>query len=159
MVKVLVVYHSQTGHTARMAEAVAEGARAVADAEVTVKKAVEATPDDLLQADAVILGSPVYYGTMAAELKSLIDRSVCYHGRLAGKVGAAFASSGAVHGGSETTIVDILCCLLIHGMIVQGEPSGDHYGAVSVGKPDDDSLNACRKLGRRTADLARRLKA
>ena len=157
MANVLVVYHSQTGNTEMMAEAVAEGAGKVPDVEVTLKKAGEATPDDMLAADAVIMGSPVYYGTMAAELKSLIDRSVCHHGKLDGKVGAAFASSGAAHGGNETTIMDIVKALLIHGMIVQGESSGDHYGAVAVGAPDDEALDSCRRLGRKAAELTKRL--
>ena len=157
MAKVLVVYYSKTGHTAKMAAAVAEGAAGVAGVEAVTKTATEATPDDLLEADAIVMGSPVYYGTMAAELKALVDRSVRYHGRVAGRVGGAFASSGAAHGGNETTIMDILRCLLIHGMVVQGESNGDHYGSVSVGNPGEETLDNCRRQGRKIAELTQRL--
>ena len=157
MARVLIVYYSRSGNTQKMAEAVAEGASGVTGAETDVRKVSATTPEDMLAADAVIMGSPVYYGTMAAELKKLIDDSVKFHRQLTGKVGGAFASSGAEHGGSETTIVDILLALLVHGMIVQGDAEGDHYGAVAVGKPDSRSLASCRKLGQRVAELAVKL--
>ena len=147
MAKVLIVYYSRSGNTAKMAEAVAEGARKVTDA----------SPQDMFNADAVIMGSPVYYGTMAAELKKLIDDSIKFHRKLDGKVGAAFSSSGAEHGGSETTVLDILKALLVHGMVVQGDPEGDHYGSVAVGPPDERSKNSCRRMGERTARLAVKL--
>ena len=140
-----------------MAEAVAEGVREVKGAQVEVRKTAETTPQDLLKADAIIMGSPVYYGTMAAELKKLIDESVKYHRKLDGKVGGAFASSGAEHGGNETTVLDIEKALLVHGMVVQGDPEGDHYGAVAVGAPDERSKNSCRRMGRRVAELAVKL--
>ena len=118
MAKILIVYYTRSGHTEQMAQSVAEGARSVKGAEVTVKKVADASPEDMLAADAIVMGSPVYYGTMAAELKRLLDDSVTYHRQLRGKVGGAFASSGAPHGGNETTVLDILRALLVHGMIV-----------------------------------------
>ena len=157
MADVLVVYYSRSGNTRKMAEAVAEGAREVPGAKVSLQSVENTSPDHLLAAHAVIMGSPVYYGTMAAPLKTLIDSSVIHHRKLNGKVGAAFASSGADHGGNETTVLDILKALLIHGMIVQGDPEGDHYGAVAVGAPDERSLNSCRKMGKRVAQLALKL--
>jgi NAD(P)H dehydrogenase (quinone) len=99
----------------------------------------------------------VYYGTMAAELKKLIDESVKHHGKLVGKVGGAFASSGGPGGGNETTVLDILKAQLVHGMIVQGDSGGDHYGPIAVGAPDERSRKECRKLGKRAAELAVRL--
>ena len=157
MAKVLIVYYSRSGNTAKMAEAVAEGVRKVDGVSVEVRKVAEATPDDLYHADAVILGSPVYYGTMAAELKKLIDDSIKYHRKLDGKVGAAFCSSGAEHGGNETTVLDILKALLIHGMVIQGDPESDHYGSVAIDAPDERSKNSCRRMGERTARLAVKL--
>ncbi len=157
MARVLITYYSRTGNTEKMAHLVAEGATEVPGAEVVTRPVAEVTPDDLLQFDAIIMGSPVYYGTMAAELKELIDQSVCHHGKLQGKVGGAFASSGGVGGGNETTVLDINKALLIHGMIIAGDSGGDHYGPVAVGAPDDRSAAECRKLGRRVAELAIKL--
>jgi len=157
MAKVLIIYYSRSGNTQKMAEAVAEAARQVEGAHVDLRTVADTTPDDMLAADALIMGSPVYYGTMAAELKKLFDDSVKYHRQLTGKVGGAFASSGAEHGGSETTIVDILNALLVHGMIIQGDAEGDHYGPVSVGAPDERALKSCDKLGKRVAALAVKL--
>jgi len=113
---------------------------------------------DLLKADAIIMGSPVYYGTMAAPLKQLLDDSVSHHGDLDGKIGAAFSSSANIGGGNETTVLDILNAMLIHGMIIQGDPRGDHYGPVSIGKPDQRVEKECIRFGQRIARLAKKLK-
>jgi NAD(P)H dehydrogenase (quinone) len=95
---------------------------------------------------------------MATEIKKLIDESIKYYGELEGKVGGAFASSGALGGGNETTVLDILKALLIHGMIIQGKSKGGHhYGPVSVEKPDRARREACEEFGRRIACLVRRL--
>jgi len=157
MAKLLITYYSRTGNTQKMAEAVAAGARAVAGVEVELRPVAELSPDDLLQADGIIMGSPVYYGTVAAELKQFVDESVKHHGKLIGKVGGAFASSGAIGGGTETTVLDILKAMLIHGMIVQGDPGGSHYGAVAFGAPDERGRKECQKLGKRVAELALKL--
>ena len=94
---------------------------------------------------------------MAAEVKGLIDESVKHHGELVGKVGGAYASSGGPGGGNETTALDIVKALLIHGMIVQGDAAGDHYGPIAVGAPDERSRNECRRFGRRLCALVLRL--
>ena len=103
------------------------------------------------------MGSPVYYGTMAAELKQLIDESVKYHGRLDSKICGAFASSGGPGGGNETTVIDILKALMIHGMIAKGMTMGDHYGPIAVGAPDERSRDQCTKYGRMLAELTKRM--
>jgi NAD(P)H dehydrogenase (quinone) len=157
MPKVLITYYSRSGNTEKMAEAVANGAKAVSGVEVDLRPVAEVTPDDLLAADGIIMGSPVYYGTMAAELKSLIDESVKHHGKLMGKVGGAFASSGGPGGGNETTVLDIVKAMLVHGMVVQGDAEGDHYGAIAVGAPDERPRKECEKLGRRVAGLMVRM--
>jgi NAD(P)H dehydrogenase (quinone) len=95
---------------------------------------------------------------MAAQIKELFDDSVKFHSKLEGKVGAAFASSANVGGGNETTVLDILNAMLIHGMIIQGDPQGDHYGAVAIGAPDSRATKQCVRLGSRIAKLVKRLK-
>jgi len=154
----LVVYDSKTGNTEKMAFAVAEGARQVSGVDVTVKKTKKTTIEDLLSADGIIIGSPTYYGQMSAKLKALIDKSVKIHGKLEGKVGAAFTSSGGTASGAETTLLSILQVMLIHGMIIQGRPNDKHYGAASVESPNKEELKLCRELGKRTASLVVKLK-
>jgi NAD(P)H dehydrogenase (quinone) len=156
MPTVLIVYHSKTGNTEEMAKVVAEGV-ASTGMKVIRKRVERTTLQDLLKADGIILGSPTYYGTMAAEMKAFIDRSVKYHGKLEGKVGGAFASGGGLGGGVETTVLDLTKSLLIHGMIVQGDPWGSHYGTVSIGKPNASAKKECKKLGEKVATLVKRL--
>jgi len=140
MGRILVLYHSRGGNTARMAQLVAEGAREKG-ATVDLRPVEEVSPDDLLDYDGIIAGSPTYYGQMSAELKRLLDESVRHHGKLNGKVGGAFTSAGNIGGGNETTIMGILQAMLIHGMVIQGTPQGDHYGPVAVGAPDERAAN------------------
>ena len=158
MAKVLIVYYSQTGHTEKMANAVEEAVKE--EGVEAVKKRVEdVQADELLEFDGIIIGSPTYYGIMAWPIKKLIDESVKFHGKLAGKVGAAFSSSANIGGGNETVILSILEALLIHGMVVQGEPKGDHYGPVAINEPDERALKGCKRLGQSVANLVKRLEA
>ena len=154
--KVLIVYDSRSGNTEKMAHAVAEGVREE-DVNVVIRKVDDASVDELPDADGVILGSPVYYGLPTGKIKEFVDASVKFHGKLDGKVGGAFASSGGIHTGAETTIIALHEALLIHGMIVQGTSGANHYGAASVGAPDDNDLENCKKLGKRVASLVKRL--
>ena len=156
MAKAIVVYHSRSGNTKEMAEVIA---RAMNDSGlITECKSVEAVrADDLPDYDAVVLGSPCYYGQMAGAMKQLIDDLVGRHGQLNGKVGAAFGSSANVGGGSETTILGIIEAMLIAGMVVQGDPQGAHYGPLAIGRPDDKVRQQCERRGQRVAELTKRL--
>ncbi len=156
MAKVLVVYYSRTGNTEKMARLVGEGVRGEG-VEVQIKKVEETAPEELLKADGIIVGSPTYYGGMAAEIKELFDRSVKFHGQLEGKIGAAFSSAANIGGGNETTIMDILKAFLIHGMVVQGDSEGDHYGPVAIGPPDSRASAQCKKLGQKVATLVKKI--
>jgi NAD(P)H dehydrogenase (quinone) len=156
MPSVLILYYTRTGNTEKMARFVEEGAKA-AGAKTTVKAVADTGIDELEAADAIIIGSPTYYGLPAAEIIQLIDDSVKKHGRLEGKVGGAFSSSANIGGGNETVILSIIQAMLVHGMVVQGIPKGDHYGPVSIGAPDERAEKQCRLLGERVAKLAERL--
>jgi NAD(P)H dehydrogenase (quinone) len=156
MAKALVIYFSKTGHTARMAQAVAKGFESQR-VSVTLVEVGKATNELLEGADAIVLGSPCYYGTMAAEMKAFLDRSVALHGKLAGKVGGAFASSGMLGGGNETAVLSIVEGLLIHGMIVQGNARIGHYGPVAVGEPNEQALKECETYGARLGELVGRI--
>lgn len=156
MAKILIIYYTRSGNTRKMAELIAEGVKKeslIAE----VKPAGEAHADDLVKFEGVIIGSPTYYGTMSAEIKKLFDDSVKFHGKLDGKIGAAFASSANIGGGNETTILDILNAMLIHGMIIQGDPQGDHYGPVSIGVPDARVEKQCVRFGQRIAQLVKKV--
>jgi len=156
MAKVLVCYYSRSGHTKRMAEEIA----AVMGDEgllVDLKDVKEIEASELLNYQGIVLGSPTYYGTMAWPVKKLLDESVKFHGKLKGRVGGAFSSSANIGGGNETTILDILNALLIHGMVIQGDSGGDHYGPVSIGRPDARSLKCCQSHARNLSKLIKKL--
>ncbi len=152
----LVIYYSRSGNTKQMAKTIAE-AMSEANLPTKCKSVTDTTLDDLQAADAIVVGSPTYYGRMAAPIAQFFDDSVTRHGKLDGKVGAAFSSSSNIAGGNETTIMSILETLLIHGMIVQGDPQGDHYGPVSIGKPDERVIKQCQRRGQRIAELTNKL--
>ena len=157
MVKMLMGYYSRSGHTKAMAEEIAKGARQ-AGAQVDLLTVEQVEVKMLPEYDAIVLGSPTYYGTMAAPLKELIDRSVKVHGKLQGRVGGAFASSGMRAGGNETTVLDILKALLIHGMVVMGTSGEDHYGPVAIKAPDDAAVKTCNVYGQKLAELTAKLR-
>ena len=156
MVGVLVLYYSRSGNTKKMAEAVADGARQ-AGAEARLRNVEEASVDELAEAGGVILGSPTYFGHSSGPMRLFLDKSIECHGKLAGKVGGAFASSANIGGGNETTILGILQSMLVHGMVIQGIAQGDHYGPVSIGMPDERATRQCKEYGKRLALLVLRL--
>ena len=156
MPKVLIIYYSRSGNTEKMARFVEQGVKKT-KVDVAIKKVNEVNVDDLLGVGGVILGSPTYFGVMAAEMKEFVDRSIKHFGKLTGKVGGAFATSGGIGGGNETTIMGIIEALLIAGLIVQGDSAGDHYGPVSIGKPDGRVKKQCARRGKRIAQLTKKL--
>lgn len=144
MAKVLVLYYSMYGHIERMAEAIAEGARAVEGVEVTIKRVPETIPEESARAmgvkldqqapiattdelggyDAIIFGSPTRFGNMTAQMRAFLDHTgkLWMQGALVGKVASVFTSSNTQHGGQETTITSFHSTLLHHGMIIVGVP-------------------------------------
>ena len=156
MANVLVCYYSRTGNTERMARKIAEVIKAE-QLEVDVKKTENTHVDNLPGYDCILIGSPTYYGSMAWPVKKLLDESIKFHGKLKGKVGGAFSSSVNVGGGNETTILNILHAMLVHGMVIKGESSGDHYGPVSIGEPDKRALKCCERYARDISSLVKKL--
>ncbi|MGA2915577.1 MAG: flavodoxin domain-containing protein [Sedimentisphaerales bacterium] len=156
MAKGLVVFYSKTGNTREMAELIAKSMNS--NGLPTDCKSVEKIKvDDLLASDAIVVGSPTYYGQMSPQIMQLFTDSVSRHGALTGKVGAAFSSSANIGGGNETTIMGILEAMLIHGMVIQGDSQGDHYGPVSIGQPDERVTAQCQRLGKKIAQLTIKL--
>ena len=142
MAKVLVLYYSSYGHIEKMADAVAEGARA-GGAEVEIRRVAETAPDEVVKAagfktdtahpliegpdalanyDAIIVGAPTRYGRMPSQMAAFWDTTggVWMRGALIGKVGGAFTSTASQHGGQETTLFSIITNLLHHGMAIVG---------------------------------------
>ncbi|MDP3142368.1 MAG: flavodoxin domain-containing protein [Candidatus Omnitrophota bacterium] len=157
MPKALVIYYSQSGNTEDMAKKIVASLTGEG-VDAQLKNVTQAKPEDLLSVDGIIVGSPTYYGSMAFQIKELFDKTVKFHGKLDGKIGAAFTSSANIGGGNETTVLDILNAMLIHGMIIQGDPQGDHYGPVAIGKPDARVDKQCQRLGKRFARLLKGIK-
>ncbi|MBW1731438.1 MAG: NAD(P)H-dependent oxidoreductase [Deltaproteobacteria bacterium] len=157
--QILILYYSKGGNTRKLAEAIAKGVEEVEGVNALLKNTSEVTEDDFLASDGIIAGSPVYFGVMAAGLKKVFDDFVGVRKKMEGKVGAAFATSGDPTGGKETTIMSIMQAMLIYGMVVVGDPMSatGHYGVACVGAPDDQTQENARKLGRRVAELAKKL--
>jgi NAD(P)H:quinone oxidoreductase type IV len=146
--RIQIVFYSMYGHIYKMAEAVAEGARGVEGADVSMYQVPElvpeealvrtgakgareafshvplATPDVMTQADAIIFGTPTRYGNMAAQMRNFLDQTgqLWAKGAFVGKVGSVFTSTATQHGGHETTITSFHTNLFHFGMIVVGVP-------------------------------------
>lgn len=146
--KIHVIFYSMYGHIFTMAEAVAEGAKQVAGAEVSLLQVQElvpeaalqktgaaaarqkfahvpiADPHNLAEADAIIFGTPTRFGNMSAQMRNFLDQTggLWAKGALIGKVGSVFTSTGTQHGGQETTITSFHTTLLHQGMIIVGVP-------------------------------------
>jgi NAD(P)H dehydrogenase (quinone) len=159
--QILVLYFSKGGNTKKLAEMIAQGVQQVDGVEVLVRRTDEVTQEDFLSSAGVIAGSPVYYGLMAAELKKVFEDFVGLRKRMEGKVGAAFATSADASGGKETTMMSIIQALLINGMVIVGDPlsATGHYGIACVREPDERTRENAAKLGRRVAELAKKLQA
>ncbi len=157
--QVLVMYYSRTDNTKKLAEEIAKGVKEVEDVNCVLKPANEITKDDFLLSGGIIAGSPVYFGTMASELKAVFDRFVGIRRKMSDKIGAAFATSGDSSGGKETTIFSIMQAMFIYGMIVVGDPmdATGHYGVACTGAPDSRTAANAVKLGKRVALLVKKL--
>ena len=199
MTKVLVLYYSSYGHVETMAGAVAAGARA-AGAGVDVKRVPELVPEevarashykldqaapiakpaDLVEYDAIVVGTGTRYGRMTSQMANFWDQTggLWAQGKLIGKVGAAFTSTATQHGGQETTLMGIHTNLLHHGMVIAGLPysfqgqmrldevtGGSPYGATTIAagdgsrQPTENELEGARFLGRHVAQIAGKLAA
>lgn len=197
--KVLVLFYSVYGHIYRMAEAVAEGVREVKGAEVELRQVPETLPaeilqkigaveaqktfahipvctiDELVQADAIIFGTPTRFGNMCGQMRQLLDATgpLWAQGSLIGKVGSVFTSTATQHGGQESTILSFMITLLHHGMIIVGLPYSfqgqmrideitgcSPYGASTItgGKgermPSENELAGARFQGKHVALIA-----
>jgi NAD(P)H dehydrogenase (quinone) len=204
-VKVQVIFYSMYGHIWRMAEAVTAGAREVDGAEVGLFQVPElvpaealersgaaaarkafanvpvAVPNQIADADALIFGTPTRFGNMCAQMRNFLDQTggLWMQGRLVGKVGSVFASTGTQHGGQETTITSFHTTLLHLGMIIVGVPyaeqrlvnmteitGGTPYGATTLAGADgrsrpvsENELAIARYQGRYVTEIARKLKS
>ncbi|MFT3905419.1 MAG: NAD(P)H:quinone oxidoreductase [Steroidobacteraceae bacterium] len=193
--EILIVYYTRHGATAELARHVARGVVSVAGAAATLRTVPPvsagnevarplpengppyATLADLKRASAVILGSPAWFGGMAAPLKHFLDSTsaLWLEGALAGKPAAAFTSTQTQHGGHEMALFSMLVPLMHQGMILVGLPytesaltrtaaGGAPYGAGHVmqqagATPSADEQSLCQALGRRVAELTLRLAA
>lgn len=167
--KILVVYYSITGKTRQMAEAAAEGARSVKGVTVKLLAVKEAKAADALQADAIIIGTPVHNANAAPPVLEYINSWPFENSPLRNKIGAAFVSAGGFSAGEELVQVSILHSMLIFGMIVVG--GGDWrsaFGASAIveEEPFDEALKSrgvnpyflkkARELGKRVAQIVLR---
>ena len=152
MAKILIVYYSKGGNTKKLAEAVAQGV-IEGKGDPTLRSVDEIDMIELPGFDGIIAGSPVYFGSMAAELKKFFDESTSVRKKMINKVGAAFATGAHRTGGKETTLMSIIQAMLIEGLIVLGDPfeTGGHYGAAGS---DEIGLKEGKALGKTVAEVA-----
>lgn len=166
-VKVLVAYHSQSGNTERMAEAVVEGAKSLPGTTVVLKRVGQVTAEDLFSSDALIIGSPVYWSNMSGEVKTFFDNWQFKFGvfpefKMKNKIGAAFATGGQVSSGKEVTMLTILAAMLGNQMIVVS--GGGAFGASATTEGDSPGIDKkeladAQALGRRVAEVAAMLRS
>jgi NAD(P)H dehydrogenase (quinone) len=163
---VLIAYYSQSGHTKTMAQAVEEGAKLVPGVRVVLLSIDQVSAKEVLEADAIVLGSPVYNANVAPAVQEFIN-SWPFDGRpLKNKLGAAFVTGGGLSIGEELVQLNLLHSMLIHGMLVLGgEETEAAFGASAVtgeapfqtGKVEEQFLAKGRGLGKRVAkELIRR---
>jgi NAD(P)H dehydrogenase (quinone) len=165
-VSVLVLYDPQGVAIQSLAEAIARGVISHGGSDARVKPIDEATTDDLLDADALLLGSPNWSG-ITGSLKTWLDQQgdLWEEGSLAGKPGAAFTTGWGRHSGLEMTLLQLIHWMLACGMVVVGLPwsdrmrnSGSYYGATAAGGVSNDDLAQAEALGARVAAFASLLK-
>lgn len=159
--QVLVMYYSRSGNTKELAQEIAKGVEEVDGVDCVIKSVGNVTKDDFVAADGIIAGSPVYFGAMAAEMKEVFDKFVGIRNKMGDKVGAAFATSADPSGGKETTIFSILQAMMIYGMVIVGDPldATGHYGVSCIGRPDEETAENARKMGKRVAYLAKKIRS
>ena len=168
--RVLIAYHSETGNTEAMAKAVAEGAESVAGVEIVLNSVSDISETDLLEADAIIVGSPVYNANVSPEISAFIASWPFEGEPLKDKVGAAFVSAGGMSAGEEIVQMNILQSMLVFGMVVVGGPDWKQpFGASSItseepfsvatpGETDQIFLKRAYSLGQRVASIVVRFK-
>ena len=197
MTKILVLYHSMYGHVEIMANAVAEGARRVQNVDVTIKRVPEtmpeeafksaggkvdqqapvASPSELADYDAIIVGTPTRFGNMSGQMRTFFDQTgeLWAQGALRGKVASVFTSTGT-GGGEETTVTSTWLTLAHHGMVIvpigYGVPEmfdisevrgGSPYGAATLAggdgsrQPSEEELTVARHQGELVAGIASKL--
>jgi NAD(P)H dehydrogenase (quinone) len=206
MIKVNIIFHSIYGHIYKMAEAVASGAREVEGVEVEIYQVPETLPNEIIEkmgavetkklfahipvltrdmykdvlagADALLFGTPIRYGMMTAEMRTVFDGlgNLWSQDAFVGKVGSVFTSSATQHGGQESTILSFHVTLLHLGMIIVGLPysekrqmrmdqitGGSPYGATTIAagdgsrQPSENELEMARYQGKHVAQIAKKL--
>ncbi len=157
--QILILYFSKSGNTKKLAEAILNGVEEIDGVSGILRNTETVTKEDFLNSAGIISGSPVYFGVMAAELKKVFDDFVSVRKKMEGKIGAAFTTAGDVSGGKETTMMSIIQTLLIYGMVIVGDPMSatGHYGVSCVGAPDEKTIENGKKLGRRVAELSKKV--
>ena len=164
---VLIAYYSQSGNTKALAQAVEEGAKSVVGVRVLMLSIDQVSTKELLEADAIVVGSPVYNANVAPEVQKFIN-SWPFEGRpLKNKLGAAFVTGGGMSIGEELVQLNLLHSMLIQGMLVMGgEETEAAFGASAItgevpfqtGKVEEQFLAKARGLGKRVAEMALFLK-
>jgi NAD(P)H dehydrogenase (quinone) len=164
---ILITYYSKTAHTQSLAEEVAKGASSIPGVQVVLKRIDQTTTKDLLDANAIIIGSPVYNANLAPEVVQFMSTWPFEGNPLKDKIGAAFVTAGGISAGEELAQVQVLQSMLVFGMIVMG---GDDWtsafgasaitneGVFKTEKLDSLFLQKGYNLGKRIATITKKMK-
>jgi NAD(P)H dehydrogenase (quinone) len=169
--RILIAYHSRTGNTEKMAAAVREGAASVPGVEVVLRKLADVTPDDIVKADGIVLGTPVEWGNLSAEAKAFLDRVGAALAKAGatygeGRTAAVFCTAGSPSNGQEMARLSAIAAFLAMRFVIVGGVNQEGFGslgpqAVTAGKPpgvnDSDRADA-RRFGERFARITRQLR-
>jgi len=166
MSNILIIYDSQTGNTKKMAEFVAKGAKKNSHHNVRILCIAEAGAEDIRWCDGIAVGSPTNMGIVSWKMKKFWDDlGEELWGKINGKIGCAFSSSGGWGGGAEITCQSILMILINFGFLVFGvtdyvdQQLTLHYGAILAGEPHlEPEQNACLRLGEQLSKYLLRFK-
>lgn len=162
MNNILILYDSCTGNTKKMAEYVKQGAEVNENSTVRILNVDKASAEDIKWCDGIAVGTPTQMGIISWKMKKFWDEigDECW-GKIDGKIGCAFSSSGGWGGGAEITCMSILTVLMNYGFLVFGVTNyvADkftlHYGAVTAGEPrEQKEIDACIKLGEKLSNWA-----
>ena len=153
-IKLSIVYHSVTGNTKTVAELIKEGAQKVQTVETKVMSIEDCDFDFMDESDCVIFGTPTYLGTFSWQMKTFLDKGLKV--KLAGKMGAVFATENFIGGGADFALLSLIGHLLVKGMLVysggvsQGDPF-THFGVVCIKDGDNSQQERARIFGERIA--------
>jgi len=169
-VRILVAYHSITGNTEKLAQAIREGGKSVGNVQITVQKMADIKDDAILQCNGLVIGTPVHWANVSVETRQFVDRiaTVLTKGKVwgEGRTAGVFCTAGNVASGKDTARISLIAALLAMRFVVIGGVDAEGYGILgpqattAAGDPgiSKAELDEARRFGERFARLTRQFR-